>query len=108
VTWEFLRRYRRQSLDPFRVIAQTEAAPAPPLVTAAGRSIAQVQMLRRAFKDLVSTEDTLCSRLLIQDFVSIEAADYAYMAPTTRRNPRRDYGSRRVESESNAPFEIFA
>ena len=83
VVWALLTRDEPAALNGLYVVGQTDAAPAPPLVSAKSRSPRELSVLRRAFKRLITVEAELCQRLLLRDFVLFEPADYRYMAPPT-------------------------
>ena len=83
ITWEFHRLYEPSRLEGLRVIARTAPAPAPPLVTSVRTSAQDLGALRRAFRAVLAQDPALCRRLLIDDFVSFDDRDYAFMAPPT-------------------------
>lgn len=85
VAWELHRRHDPSLIQDLRVLAWTEPAPAPPLVTSVSTSRYELHVFRNALRSVVIDRPRLCDRLLIDGFRVFGPAAYAFMKPPARK-----------------------
>ncbi|WBF44166.1 phosphate/phosphite/phosphonate ABC transporter substrate-binding protein [Serratia rubidaea] len=83
VSLELLRRAQPEALHGVKIIGRTASVPGLPLITAAGTSQGQVEILRAAANEMVS--DPASDSLLIGDFSLVPRADYQVIAELERQ-----------------------
>ncbi|WP_312602375.1 phosphate/phosphite/phosphonate ABC transporter substrate-binding protein [Pseudomonas luteola] len=76
VTWGYLERYAPDTLARTRVLARTELTPALPIITAASRSLEEVQQMQHVLNEILQEQPALAETLAIRSFVPASLDDY--------------------------------
>lgn len=93
VTWALLARHRSSALEGLRILERTEAAPAPPFVTTAGATAAQLGALRAALSASLADPELAAVRdaLLLTEISVLPLEAYAPIAEQRRDAELRGY-----------------
>ncbi|MXS19237.1 phosphate/phosphite/phosphonate ABC transporter substrate-binding protein [Pseudomonas oryzihabitans] len=91
VTYGYLQRAQPERVAGLRLLQRTRPSPALPFITAASRSDAEVEALRRALSDSLAADPTLAECLAIEGFTAVDEVTYLPLLDWRREAVEQGY-----------------